>query len=107
MTALIRWFVLLAAMLAMPSFAEEEELTHKIPPGYEPEEARDEKGLWNEMEELERSIGKSALLIRDPEMNAYINDIVCRVAADYCGDFRVYVVRNSNFNASMTATGMM
>jgi hypothetical protein len=103
----IQWFVLLAAMLAMPAFADDEELTHKIPPGYEPEEARDEKGLWNEMEEMERSIGKSALLIRDPEMNAYINDIVCRVAADYCGDFRVYVIRNSNFNASMTATGMM
>ncbi|MCG8370033.1 MAG: M48 family metalloprotease, partial [Proteobacteria bacterium] len=73
----------------------------------EPDEARDEKGLWNEMKELERSIGKSALLIRDPEMKAYIDGIVCRVAADYCNDFRVYVIRNSNFNASMTATGMM
>lgn len=103
----IGWVVLLAGMLAVPAFADYEDLTHKIPPGYEPEEARDEKGLWNEMEELERSLGKSALLIRDPEMTVYINDIVCRVAAAYCGDFRVYVVRNSNFNASMTATGMM
>jgi hypothetical protein len=101
------WIVLLAGMLALPAFPADEELTHKIPPGYKPDEARDEKGLWNEMEELERSIGKSALLIRDSEMTVYINDIVCRVAAAYCGDFRVYVVRNSNFNASMTATGMM
>jgi predicted Zn-dependent protease len=36
-----------------------------------------------------------------------VNGIVCKVAADYCDDFRVYLVRNPGFNASMTATGMM
>ncbi len=108
MTVVGRSIVLAVALLAAPpAFADAEELTHRIPPGYEPEEARDEKGLWYEMEELERSIGKSALLVRDTEMTVYINDIVCRVAAAYCGDFRVYVIRNSNFNASMAATGMM
>lgn len=99
--------LLVAALAVVPTFADDHELTHKIPPGYQPEEARDEKGLWNEMKEIERGLGKSPLLIRDTEMNSYINDIVCRVAAAYCGDFRVFVMRNSNFNASMAATGMM
>jgi len=47
------------------------------------------------------------LLVRDPDINNYITEIVCRVAAEYCNDFRVYVIRNPGFNASMTATGMM
>jgi len=87
--------------------ADEESLDHLIPPGYEPEEVRDEQGLWMEFEELERSLNQSAMLVRDADINEYIADIVCRTAGPYCEDFRVYVVRNSNFNASMTATGMM
>ena len=99
--------LLVVALLVTPLFADDDELTHRIPPGYQPEEADDERGLWNEMKEYERSLSKSALLVHDSEINAYIDDIVCRVAAAYCGDFRVYIIRNSNFNASMAATGMM
>jgi predicted Zn-dependent protease len=98
------WIVLLAG----PAVASDEEvIDHVIPPGYTPEEAADEKGLWMEFEEMERSLNKSALLIREPELVNYVNGIVCRVAGDYCNDFRVYLVRNPGFNASMTATGMM
>ena len=102
--------VLLALMVvffATDASGVEEELEHLIPPGYQPEEAADEKGLWMEFEEMEINLNKSALLIRDPELVNYINGIVCKVAADYCDDFRVYLVRNPGFNASMTATGMM
>jgi predicted Zn-dependent protease len=89
------------------ALAADAEITHKIPPGYVPEDARDEQGLWLEMEEAERRLNKSALLVRSPDITNYISEIVCRVAAEYCNDFRVYVVRNPYFNASMTATGMM
>ena len=89
------------------ALAVDEPLDHTIPPGYVPAEARDEQGLWMEIEEYERSLNKSALLVRDPYINNYITEIVCRVARDYCNDFRVYVIRNPGFNASMTATGMM
>jgi tetratricopeptide (TPR) repeat protein len=100
--------VLLATLVfGSISASPDTQITHKIPPGYVPEEARDEQGLWLEMEEFERRLNKSALLIRNPEITNYINEIVCRVAGDYCRDFRVYVIRNSHFNASMTATGMM
>jgi len=98
---------IIACGAALAADDEAEELTHKIPPGYVPEEARDEQGLWLELEEAERHLNKSALLIRNDDINAYINEIVCRVAGPYCNDFRVYVIRNPHFNASMTATGMM
>lgn len=85
----------------------QEVIEHLIPPGYEPEDAQDEQGLWMEFEEMEKQLNRSALLVRDAELNNYIQGIVCRVAGDYCNDFRVYLVRNPGFNASMTATGMM
>jgi predicted Zn-dependent protease len=101
--------LLLVAVLVLGTVwaSTDTEITHKIPPGYIPDEARDEQGLWLELEELERRLNKSALLVRDPEITNYINEIVCRVAGPYCDDFRVYVIRNPHFNASMTATGMM
>lgn len=97
-----------AALLApVPCVAAKEEILHKIPPGYEPEESRDEQGLWMEFNDMERALNKSALLVKNPELNNYVQQIVCRVAGEYCDDFRVYLVRNPGFNASMTATGMM
>lgn len=101
---------MLCAVTAFACFANlaaSQDIDHKIPPGYEPEEARDEQGLWMEIEDYERALNKSALLVRDPELNNYLQTVVCRVAGDYCSDIRVYLVRNPNFNASMTATGMM
>jgi len=102
--------ILIALLVAGISLAETTQIAdieHKIPPGYIPTEARDEQGLWQELKEMEIELNQSALLVRDPELNNYIQQIVCRVAGDYCNDFRVYVIRNPGFNASMTATGMM
>lgn len=99
--------VILLAVAAAPAPAAEESIDHILPPGYEPEEAEDEKGLWMEMREYERELIKSPLRVRDHDINAYVEEMVCRVAAAYCRDFRVYVIRNPGFNASMTATGMM
>ena len=100
-------FFLAVSFSAADTRAVEEDIDHIIPPGYRPAEAADEKGLWMEFEEMEFSLNKSALLVKDAELVNYVNGIVCKVAADYCDDFRVYLVRNPGFNASMTATGMM
>jgi predicted Zn-dependent protease len=78
-----------------------------IPPGYVPVKARDERGIWRELEEYEKSLARSPLRVRDPALNDYIENLVCRIAGDYCSDFRVYVVRNAYFNASMAANGLM
>ncbi len=100
------YFAILLLIFSLRVSAESE-LNHLIEPGYQPEEAQDEQGLWMEFEEMERQLNKSALLVRDAGLRNYVEGIVCRVAGDYCNDFRVYLVRNPGFNASMTATGMM
>jgi len=78
-----------------------------IPPRYHPVQARDERGLWLELEDYEKALSRSALRVRDRTLNDYVEGLVCKVARDYCADFRVYVMRNPSFNASMTANGMM
>jgi predicted Zn-dependent protease len=98
------WLAVLA--MAMPAAAQET-VDHRIPPGYKPVEQEDERGLWLEVAEYEKAVQQSALLVRDPDINNYVDAIVCRVAGDYCADFRVYVIHNPGFNASMTPTGMM
>ncbi|MFQ6005224.1 MAG: M48 family metalloprotease [Woeseia sp.] len=92
-------------MIAFPVNADE--IDPKIPPGYHPERAKDEKGIWMELRDYERQIRQSALLVKDPHLNEYVGAVVCRVAGDYCPDIRVYVIRNPGFNASMAANGMM
>jgi len=79
----------------------------RIPPGYQPIDRNTEKGLWMELEDYELSIQQSALLITDEPINAYVRNAACRVAGEYCGDLRVYVMRNPGFNAMMTANGVM
>lgn len=108
MNSVARNFWLAACILAIPlqSLADED-LDHLIEPGYQPAEAQDEQGLWMEFKDMERELNKSALLVKDADIRNYVETIVCRVSGEYCNDFRVYIVRNPGFNASMTATGMM
>jgi beta-barrel assembly-enhancing protease len=79
----------------------------RIPPGYTPVVKRDERGLWMEMEEYERTLQRSPLLMRDRELNDYLQQTMCRVAGPYCADARLYLIRNPGFNASMAPNGMM
>lgn len=80
----------------------------RIPPGYIPQpESRDEQGLWMEMGEFEDSLKRSPLIMHDTALNAYVSDLACRIAGEYCSDIRVYLIRNPGFNAFMTPNGMM
>ena len=100
------WFMLLLLLGAANSPAAGE-LEPTIPPGYVPSASSDEVGLWMELEEYERAIQRSALRVRDPDLNDYVQKVLCRVAGDYCGDLRLYLIRNPHFNASMTASGIV
>jgi predicted Zn-dependent protease len=105
-----RVLMLVAAGLsfaAMVAAAAEPLIVPKIAPGYLPAEARDEQGIWMELEDYEQNIRRSALLVGDRRINAYVRDAMCRVAGEYCADLRIYVIRNPNFNASMTANGIV
>jgi Zn-dependent protease with chaperone function len=87
-----RLLPLLAAALAVPAAAQE---------------ARDEKGLWMQMAEAERTLAASDFVIRDPALNAYVRGVLCRQVGPACADVRLYVVRTPYFNASMAPNGMM
>lgn len=67
----------------------------------------DEGGLWALMDREEKRLRRSPLVVRDPALNDYLRDLVCRLAGDHCADVRVHVVRTAQFNASMAPNGLM
>jgi predicted Zn-dependent protease len=72
-----------------------------------PEAASDEGGLWSMMDREETKLRRSPFALRDQQLQAYIHDMVCRLAGEHCPDVRVYLVRTPFFNASMAPNGMM
>lgn len=78
-----------------------------IAPAYRPPPNSDEKGLWALMDRIERELKTSRFVVRDVELNAYVRDLACGLARDYCPDVRVYLIRTAEFNASMAPNGMM
>lgn len=82
-------------------------LTAKMSPGFRPETASDENGLWDQFEKEEQKLRRSRFLIRDAALNAYVNAVACKVAGEYCRDLRIYIVRSPFFNATMAPNGMM
>ncbi|WP_298016655.1 M48 family metallopeptidase [uncultured Parasphingopyxis sp.] len=87
------------ALLATPAGAQ-------TVSGYQPQD-EDERGLWMVMDEYERQLQRSNFVMRDPGLNAYVNEVFCRIAGDQCEDIRIYIVRTPYFNASMAPNGVM
>lgn len=61
--------------------------------------------MWAQMDEAERDAKTRADLNTDPALNAYVRGVMCKVAAAYCGDLRVYVMDRPFMNASMAPNG--
>ena len=59
------------------------------------------------MDREETRLRRSPFALREPQLQKYVQDIACRLAADHCPDLRVYLVRNPFFNANMAPNGMM
>lgn len=78
-----------------------------IKPGERPPLNSDEAGWWMMMDNVEEKARTAGNLVSDPGLNAYVSDVVCRVAGPHCDDIRVYIVRVPHFNASMAPNGMM
>ncbi|HXL74924.1 MAG TPA: M48 family metalloprotease [Burkholderiales bacterium] len=72
-----------------------------------PDAGSDEGGLWSMMDREEVRLRKSPFSLRDPKLQAYVQDIACRLAGEHCLDVRVHLVRTPLFNASMAPNGMM
>lgn len=73
---------------------------------YEPAE-QDERGLWEQCDRLEREIAASNFVIRESQLNDYLQSVTRRLLGDRATDLRIYAVRNPDFNASMFPNGMM
>jgi predicted Zn-dependent protease len=68
----------------------------------------DERGLWQTMEEQERSLRTSPSVLRDPALNAYVRGVLCRTTgAAKCRNVRLYLMHTAHFNALMAPNGML
>lgn len=74
---------------------------------YRPDPSSDEGGFWYQVEKIEKDVQLSPYLIRDKELNEYVQGLVCKLTPDYCDNIRVYIIDNPHFNASMYPNGMM
>lgn len=77
-----------------------------IRPGERPVPNSVESELWYGMDQAEKSMRQSPQIIRDPELQRYVEGVTCKVAGDYCKDLRVYIVDVPVFNASMAPNGV-
>lgn len=76
-------------------------------PNYRPV-GRDEQGLWAEADEAERELKTSKLVIREPQVNAYLRRVLCReVGTASCASVRLYLLRVPVSNASMAPNGVL
>ncbi len=83
------------------------ERASNVQSGYQPAADSDEAGLWLIMDEAEEDLKTSGKLITDAQVNAYLREVICRLASDICADVRVYLVRIPYFNATMAPNGVM
>jgi predicted Zn-dependent protease len=90
-----------AAALAVvsPAMAEPRAISLK------PDPSSAEAGLWDLFDKAEKDVQHSAELNVDPGLNAYVKEVVCKVAAEYCPETRVYVLDRPFFFATMAANG--
>lgn len=104
------WRRLAVAVALLIGSAGHAEPIPTLPPyssAYQPQGV-DERGLWMLVDEQERSFRDSTVVINDAPLKAYIQQVLCRmVGAVRCQTVRLYVVRDTSFNASMAPNGMM
>ena len=78
-----------------------------LQPGERPGLKTTEAGLWMQMDKIEDELKGSGRIVEDPELNAYLRDIVCRLEPAHCPDVRIHVVDVPHFNATIAPNGMM
>src|SRR5688500_16073229 len=75
-----------------------------IGPGFRPTD-RDEIGLWQQMARVEEEVAGSNILIKDPEVIRYLQNLIGTVGGPAARDMRIYLARIPEFNAVMFPTG--
>jgi beta-barrel assembly-enhancing protease len=75
-----------------------------VGPGFKPTDT-DEIGLWGLMDRVEEEVSGSNLLIKDPEIVSYLQEIIGRVGGPAAKDMRIYLAHVPDFNAMMFPSG--
>ena len=75
-----------------------------VGPGFKPTDT-DEKGLWSLMDRAEEEISGSNLLIKDPALVSYLQNIIGTVGGPAAKDMRIYLAHVPDFNAMMFPSG--
>jgi predicted Zn-dependent protease len=79
-----------------------------VPTNYSPERNdTEEAGIWLQMQKDEEKTKRSVVRIKNAKLDAFIDDLSCRIGGQYCGDMRKYIMRIPAFNATMAPNGMM
>ena len=79
-----------------------------VQPGYRSQNKDlDEAGLWFAMDRAEKTVAAAPERITDKPLQDYLNALSCKLAADLCGDIRIYLIRQPYLNAFMAPNGMM
>jgi beta-barrel assembly-enhancing protease len=91
--------VLAVALGASPAAAELRK------PGVRPATDTPEAGLWDLMDKAEAQARRSAEVNTDPALNAYVRDLTCKIAPEYCAELRIYIMDRPFVNASMGPNG--
>lgn len=81
--------------------------TGDLQPGERPGLETTEAGLWMHMDKVEDQLKASGRVVEDPELDAYLRDIVCDLEPAHCPNIRTYVVDVPHFNANIAPNGMM
>lgn len=89
------------ALIAQPALAQ-----HRAP-GLAPALDTAEGGLWAASDTAERQARRSPELNADPALAAYVRQVSCGIAAEYCDHVRIYVMDRPAFNATMAPNGYM
>jgi predicted Zn-dependent protease len=77
----------------------------QLQPGERPAPGSTEAELWYGMDQAEKQLRQSPYVVRDPALQAYVENVVCKVAGPHCRELRVYIVDVPVFNASMAPNG--
>ena len=76
-------------------------------PAYEPRSV-DERGMWMDADEMERTLLRSPLVMRDETVNSYVRQVLCETVGDErCSAVRIYILDMPAFNASMSPNGVL
>jgi beta-barrel assembly-enhancing protease len=98
---LLGWCLSTLALLPSALFAQSR------PAGQRPPTGTVEASIWDLSDKAEIEAKRAGQLITDPALNSYVNGIRCKVAPEYCGDMRSYLMTRPAFNASMAPNGYM